>query len=318
MWVRNVVVWLAVRCCLFANVTVNGFVIITTTTVVANKGEGQRDHDGSSSPTQIGVFRRDGVSVSSSLDEETTTTTTNDVVDRRGILFMGTSFAVASAWKKTNNGASSVAFFSSSVEDALRMIADSCDRRFLREVVAADYRLLYRGTTITDGASASAVVVKDEPSDLLSPSTYAHDGSTGDAAAAFFAALDERMRDVPVRPSNGHLGTTNAAAARRWGGAACSVWPLTSSSSSSSKDRADSAYFAWPRTGGDFWTDGAENNAATFEVIVDGVDCRAESLEDALRGPSNEILFRADGGWLAVPETMSENLVAGLKRSFLL
>mmetsp|Transcript_11852 Transcript_11852/g.17184 ORF Transcript_11852/g.17184 Transcript_11852/m.17184 type:complete len:287 (-) Transcript_11852:59-919(-) len=187
----------------------------------------------------------------------------------------------------------------SSVDEALKTIASSCDRRYLHGVVASDYRLMYRGITPKESALPS---IRSEPSDLLLPSTY---GSA--EASNFFTSLDKQMQSQPIKPSNGHLAVTNIDAAKEWGGYAASIWPL-----------GENVHFAWLEEGGEFWSDKTrDRDVNNMKVIVDGVDCGRFSLEDALEGDGVEILFRAEK-FLMVPVSMEEELLRGLKSSFII
>jgi hypothetical protein len=188
----------------------------------------------------------------------------------------------------------------SSVEEALALIETSCDRRFLHAVVASGYRLMYRG--ITPKEASSGPCIRTEPSDLLVPSTY---GSQ--AAADFFAALEDRMRAQPVKPSNGHVAVTSADAAKVWGGDAASIWPL-----------GGDVHFAWPEEGDTFWpTASQDRNAKEPNVIVDGVDCGLMSLEDALESNQKEIMFSAER-FLAIPVSLETKLLEGLQSAFII
>jgi len=182
-----------------------------------------------------------------------------------------------------------------SLDQTAATLAASCDRRFLHAVIASDYRLMYRGIPPKD---ARRPAILSEPSDLLSPLTY---GSA--EAAAYFRGLEATaMADAPIRPSNGHLATTNPEAAAAWGRAA-SVWPL-----------GDDVHFAWLAGGGDFWPPQA-TKAQT--VVVDGVDCGRDSLEDALEKKNSEIMFRADR-YLVIPVSMQDQLISRLRKSFII
>ena len=152
------------------------------------------------------------------------------------------------------------------------LLEASCDRRYLHAVISSDYKLMYRGITKED--SKYPATIQSEPSDLLLESTY---GSI--EAVNYFKFLEnDIMADKPIRPSNGHLATTNVDAAKRWGGYAASIWPL-----SSDYDDSGKVHFAWLEGGGDFWPAvGSSSGTAPPYVIVDGIDCGRLSLEDGI------------------------------------
>jgi hypothetical protein len=194
-----------------------------------------------------------------------------------------------------------------SLEEALDMIATSCDKRFLHAIVASDYKLLYRG--VDAGDSRRMITIRREPYDLLDPATY---GSK--EAVQYFTRLElEHLKDRPLQPSNSHLATTSATAAKAWDGAAVSIWPLQ-------EDDNDSVHFAWKEQGGLFWpssdTAGTQQELSSV-IIVDGVDCGKQSLDDVLQQDNSEVMFRANR-FLAVPSSMDDQLIAKLKGAFLI
>ena len=143
-----------------------------------------------------------------------------------------------------------------------------------------------------------AAVVEDEPYDLLDPETY-----QSTEAAAYFQSLEEEMtaRRMSLKPSNSHLGTTSRKEAATWGTAA-SIWPL---------GQKEIGY-AWLEEGGLFWPIDERNNGTKRRKIVEanirnnyGVDNRG--LANALQ-VENEIMFRADSGFLAVPAELDDEL----------
>jgi hypothetical protein len=194
-----------------------------------------------------------------------------------------------------------------SLEEALDMIATSCDKRFLHAVVASDYKLLYRGVDADD--SRRMITIRREPYDLLDPTTY---GSK--EAVQYFTRLEqEQLKDRPLQPSNSHLATTSVTTAKAWGGAAVSIWPLQ-------EDNNDSVHFAWKERGGLFWpsSDTAGTQQELYSaIIVDGVDCGKQSLDDVLQQDNSEVMFRANR-FLAVPSSMDDQLIAKLKGAFLI
>lgn len=187
----------------------------------------------------------------------------------------------------------------SSVQEAVDIISNTCNRRYLYNIVSSDYNFLYRG--LNPSEAKRSTVQSNQPFDLLDPDTY---GS--DAAASYFSALEKNMRskNSPVLPSNGHLATTCPKAAANWGVAA-SIWPIGE----------DGVHFAWFEDGGLFWP---RNEEASKEIIFDGRECGKISLDDALVGDAWEILFRADSGFVTVPTKLDTELRKGLQRSFVI
>lgn len=184
-----------------------------------------------------------------------------------------------------------------SVSEAVDAIFNTCNKRYLYNVVSSNYNFLYHGL---DPSEAKAPSIRtSQPCDLLNPETY---GS--EEAASYFAALDKRMakEKSPVLPSNGHLATTCPKAASEWG-IAVSIWPIGE----------EGVHFAWFGDGGLFWP---RNDDACQDVIVDGRDCGEISLDDALVGDNWEVLFRADQGFIAVPIEFEAALRKGLRESF--
>lgn len=108
--------------------------------------------------------------------------------------------------------------------------------------------------------------------------------------------MEIAMTDDVVRPSNGILTTTDPTASSI-------VWPL-----------GDAAHYAWWQQGGAIAADGRSVDRS--KIIVDGRDCGKDSLEDALRSDSCEILVAAKS-FLVVPAHLEEELRQGLQQSFL-
>lgn len=231
------------------------------------------------------------------VDECATETATTS---RRNVfLLAATSAALATqAWHlpaSTKNAAPQLQLFS--IPNVIQWIDHFCDRRFLHAVVASDYRFLYRGVPPNDPPSTA--MLRSEAPDLLSLDTY---GSTG--ALQFFQDLETTLRRDAVRPSNGHLATTSVGDATLWGNAA-SIWPM-----------GQAAHYAWFHDGGSFYPRNTNVDVDRNSIIVDGRDCGKDSLEDALRSDSCEILV-ATTSFLAVPVSMEKELREGLKKSFL-
>jgi hypothetical protein len=220
---------------------------------------------------------------------------------RRALLFSAAAAAAAALTvgvTTTSPQTDSTSSTLLSVEDAIAWIDQNCDRRFLHAVVASDYRFMYRGVNSNEQKQNSAVVLKEE-SDLLLPGTY----NDSNKAVNYFENLEQILKDDVVKPSNGHLATTSVKEASSWGMPA-SIWPLS-----------DNAHYAWIQQGGVFYPPtplALDRN----QLIIDGKDCGRDSLEDALRGESWEIMFRADS-YLAVPLAMEQALRRGLQNSFL-
>jgi len=196
-----------------------------------------------------------------------------------------------------------------SVGDALTLIEDMCDRKFLHAVVASDYRFLYRGMPLS--SQTLPTVVEREGSDLLVPGTYGEDSLE---AVTFFRKLDGAMTAKPVRPGNGHLSTTSTRDAAAWGSPA-SIWPL------SGKSEDVSAHFAFYEDGGAFWPrpKAWSKTAKSVDdgIIVDGINCGSVNLEDALRTKDNEILFATES-YLAIPSEWDQELREGLRNAFIM
>ena len=135
--------------------------------------------------------------------------------------------------------------------------------------------------------------------DLLLEETY---GSQ--QALEFFANVQNVLENEVVNPANGHLATTSSKDAGEWGVAA-SIWPI------------NAAHYSWFQDGQLFYP--RPNGATSIsreELIIDGKDCGRESLEDALRSESCEVMI-ASKNFLVVPATLDEELKQEMKRSFL-
>ena len=203
-----------------------------------------------------------------------------------------------------------------SLDEALQVIATSCDRRFLEAIVSSNYRLLYRGVD-EEKEGGPIIGIRHEASDLLDLSAY-----NSVDAANYFASLEDSMklRNSPIRPSNGHLAVTSVDGARAWGGSAVSVWPLVSSSptrsNSGSDDAGDGVHFAWLEEGGVFWPS-KDSTTNLQSVLVDGIDCGRQALEDALQGDGWEIMFNSES-YLSVPASMDRELITKLKQAYLI
>jgi len=214
-----------------------------------------------------------------------------DFNSRRRVLFLVPSLAVAAASTKifeADNQATKVI----GIPEAIRWIDQNCDRRFVHAIVASDYQFLYRGAE-----QAQASIRKEVP-DLLSPETY-----DSPAALSFFRDLESTLVNEPVKPSNGHLATTSILDASKWG-TAVSIWPMSG------------AHYAWFQDEGVFYP--RRGPISRSQIIVDGKDCGKESLEDALRSTSCEVMvFLPSDDFLAVPASMDEELRKAMKEAFI-
>ena len=147
----------------------------------------------------------------------------------------------------------------------------------------------------------AAIIIKDEPFDLLDSETY-----QSDEAASYFQTLDDEMTrsGMNIKPGNGHLATTCPKEAAQWG-KAVSIWPLGE----------NGVEFAWLERGGVFWprpNAKKEMNILTFptkyESASSSIMVKDGMLENALQGDAWEIMFRADNGFLAVSSNIDSDL----------
>jgi hypothetical protein len=177
-------------------------------------------------------------------------------------------------------------------KEIAQFIKKHTNQNFLRSVVESEYNFLYRGLSpnankqlVTE--SKSALVITDEPFDLLEVETY---GS--DAAATYFQSLEVQMNAnrLSIRPSNSHIGSTCPLEAAKWG-TAVSIWPLGE----------QGVQFAWLENGGLFWPVTSSRSRTVSHSDGSG-------LSEALRGDAWEIMFRADNGFLAVPAALDDEL----------
>merc|ERR1719491_366138 len=191
------------------------------------------------------------------------------------------------------------------LDDVVKQIETSVDRRFLHAVVASGYHQhLY--------ASQNQVNINENTNIL--------------------AELEQNKfwKETSIQPSRCQLFVTDLDVARkRWGGSSqndvVTVWPLMNSSLSSTLTSTSSGrdndggehssgiHYAWPEQGGNLRS---STTTSRTDIIVDGIDCGRMSLEDALEG-NMEVLVQADQ-FLIVPLSMEEALVSRLKTSFLL
>ena len=223
---------------------------------------------------------------------------------RRNVLLLGSSVLAATVSSKYLKDGDAIAPFLSTstatatkvmgVPEAVQWIDDNCDRRFLHAVVASDYRFLYRGST-------DAIQTEGSKSDLLSKDTY-----NSPQALELFERVQTILEKEVVNPSNGHLATSSSQVAGEWG-VPGSIWPVKG------------AHYAWFHDGGMFYPRPSSYDVGSMsrdDLIVDGKDCGRDSLEDALRAESCEVMFASEE-FLVVPAGLDEKLREALKGSFL-
>ena len=161
---------------------------------------------------------------------------------------------------------------------------------------------LYRGISHLQNDEIRTETMGRETSDLLVEGTY-----DSPDALPFFQSIQNILENETVNPSNGHLTTSSAIDAGKWGVAA-SIWPR------------NGAHYAWFQDGGLFYPRSISSNGGSVvqreDIIVDGKDCGKESLEDALRSESCEVLLATDEV-LVVPAAMDQQLREALEGSFL-
>lgn len=194
----------------------------------------------------------------------------------------------------------------SSTKETAQFILKICNSEFLSSVIKSKYNFLYRGLSqdeseaVVNGNALSAIIINNEPYDLLDPGTYQSNES-----AAYFQSLEYEMRGMPIKPSNGHLATTCPKEAAQWGRAA-SIWPL-------GEEGVD---FAWLEEGGLFWPiNKTKLNAKKRKIVTSSAvssGTKQKDLADALQGDAWEVMFRADNGFLVVPAELDDELRAYL------
>lgn len=179
-----------------------------------------------------------------------------------------------------------------------------CNSEFLSSVIKSRCNYLYRGLSPNESEAVAynnglaAIIVKDEPHDLLNPDTY-----QSNEAASYFLSLEKDMtaKRISIKPSNSHLGTTCPKDAAQWGTAA-SIWPL-------GEKGVD---FAWLEDGGIFWPIKRGNHIKKRLIVTSSTNCgdsrESKELSEALQGDAWEVMFRADNGFLAVPAELDDEL----------
>ena len=176
-------------------------------------------------------------------------------------------------------------------------IIKECNSEFLRSVVKSNYNFLYRGLSPEQIKAIKnqprAILLENEPFDLLNPSTY-----ESNKAAAYFQRLEDDMiaKQMNIKPSNSHMGTTCPKEASKWG-QAVSVWPIGEKG----------VEFAWK--GGYFWP---SNNKKQI-INTTSSSTKKSTLDNALQGDTWDIMFRADNGFIVVPAASDEELKKYLK-----
>jgi len=225
----------------------------------------------------------------------------------------GTAFQSVALPNKDTFAVNSLPITAMNIPQAIQWIDDNCDRRFLHAIVASDYSFLYYGVdgdgggdvnananVNVNGKSTTRTRIRSEKfnADLLDLDTY---GTK--EAVEYFQSVESILGKEVVKPSNGHLMTTSAKDASKWGTAA-SIWPIKG------------AHYAWFQDGGIFYPRDNASNIVREDFIIDGKDCGRESLEDALRTKGCEVMVTADN-FLVVPASLDEELRDALRSSFL-
>ena len=187
----------------------------------------------------------------------------------------------------------------SSVEEALKIIASTCDKRFLHAMVASDYKFLYEG----------------EESKTSSPSKI----SNIDAAEQIFSKKIPSGNGSVVLATTGRRMTTKNAS---------SLWPLdgtaidylnNNNNKRGNKETSgvdNGIHYAWSDQGGFLLSTNDDGSTTSKTLIVDGIDCGKMSLEDALEGDM-QVLVKAPT-FLRVPRYMESTLREGLQGAFLI
>lgn len=227
-------------------------------------------------------------------------TITEEAKNSRRSLLISTAAAVGTTtlFKKTafspkqkNTAITPVAV--PSVQDAIRIIDDSCDRRYLHAVVSSNYRFLYR----ENNQEKQRITIHQNDPSLLSSAM----NNYPEAAQQSFQQLEKVLQEDVIKPSNGLLAISTLA-----GGS--SIWPL--------KSVDEEVHYAWFQEGGLFFPRRSMGSLDRSQLIVDGKDCGRDSLEDALSRDSCEVLVKA-GSFLVVPTQYEEELRQGLQGAFL-
>ena len=182
-------------------------------------------------------------------------------------------------------------------------IIKECNSEFLRSVVKSNYNFLYRGLSPEQSKAINnqprAILLKDEPFDLLDSSTY-----ESNEAAAYFQWLEDDMiaKGMNMQPSNSHMGTTCPKEASKWGKVA-SVWPIGE----------QGVEFAWIEEGGYFWPNNNKKQTIVTTSSTKQSQNGRSALDIALKGDTWDIMFRADNGFIVVPAEIDDDLKSHLK-----
>jgi len=185
-------------------------------------------------------------------------------------------------------------------------IIKECNSKFLRSVVKSNYNFLYRGLSleqskaVANGNQPRAILLKNEPFDLLDPSTY-----ESNEAAAYFQRLEDDMisKGINMQPSNSHMGTTCPKEASKWGKVA-SVWPIGE----------QGVEFAWIAEGGYFWPNSNSKQTIVTTSSTKKSQNERGALDIALQGDTWDIMFRADNGFVVVPAEINVELKRHLQK----
>lgn len=187
----------------------------------------------------------------------------------------------------------------SSLDDAVDVIASSCDKRFWHAVVASDYELLYYSKKGFSNRNKMGIWTPTEDDFVLNNEM-----------------LEQQLEGRDIQPRKSIMAHSNLETAKilSWssGGGKrnlVSLWPLSSSLQATG---ISDAHFAWPEVDGTF----VKKEQQQQQIIVDGIDCGRMSLEDALEG-NKEILVQADR-YLVIPQTMEQRLIDKLQTSFII
>lgn len=189
----------------------------------------------------------------------------------------------------------------SSLEEAIRLIESSCDKRFLHAVVASDYQLLYQEGT-------QMGIRQQQPQSSSSSSRFRQEERTvvqdlQEKNPSLFLRTDPQQQ---LSLQSCQLALSHKAQQRLIHDETnvVSIWPLMSSTD------VDVRY-AWPEEGGAFRSD-------SKNIVVDGVDCGRVSLEDALEGDTQVLVQQSSRGMLVIPKSMERDLIAKLQGAFLI
>ncbi|CAJ1954668.1 unnamed protein product [Cylindrotheca closterium] len=179
------------------------------------------------------------------------------------------------------------------VDQALEIIENQCDRRFLHAVVASDYRLLYQQMAAPlDNQLQVSVLRTDQDVSVLKSSIL----SSGD-----LDVIDAKLKDRPMKvDASCQLAFANPKDVATDEDHIVSIWPL-----------GEQVHFTWMEDKTSLASIGVDD-----KIIVDGIDCGRMSLEDALE-EGKQVLLRSET-YLAVPRSLEKELIAKLQNAFLI